>query len=328
MAHIKRMYLGMRRACFHNNNNLPDLAPFEYDAVSDTLWVEGDQYDAWAATDTLGLLDFKAVKRLDRRAKRLDARVFSDAPEWFLRVYEPINTRSNALRWWSELVLADGVIPITDAQSLELAQGEGGESVLRERAWLKGKLQAVMDAHPDVKEGWFVKCGTCSTKNQYPAEPVFSGAEAVVHLLGAEPVRAALAKRRAKCFVLRPWSKAISENNEFRVFVRRGRVTGVSQQACYLRVINVVALFPPEDVIAAAQKCYDEFNAKLPPARRLVHECTFDAYLEYPDEQLVMHLIEINAEAFGWGPAGASLFEWRTDPPPMPDEPPVVYIVA
>lgn len=327
-AIIKTKYIGAGRACFHNNNNLPDLAPLEYDKETDTLWVEGGQYDAWALTDALEMLDFKHIKRLDRPAKKLDARTFCDAPEWFHRVYAPINARSNAIRWWSETIKKDGIIPLTEEQSITLAGDEASPKTIHARRWLKLYIQEIMDAHPDVaqKDGWFVKCGACSTKHQYPVEPVFSGAEAVTHLLGADPIRSALSKGLALCFAIRPWVPAISHNNEFRVFVRQGKVTGISQQACYSHVVNVVALFKPEDVIEAAQKCFDDFTAKLEPRHRLVYECTFDAYLECPDEVPIIHLIEINAEAFGWGPAGSSLFDWRTDPPPKPDETAVIYI--
>lgn len=318
-------------ACYHNNNNLPDMAPLAHDDATDTLIVEGAQHDAWAATDALATLEaeFKGgVRRSAGPVERVAAREFRDAPEWLLRTYRLINRRSNAARWWAELVHPDGVIPITDAQSEALARNDGSPDCVRDRAWLSKEFQRRFDAHP-CPDGWFVKCGTCSTKHQYPPEPVFSGPEAVVHLLGATPVTDALATRRAQCFVLRPWTRQISANNEFRVFVRAGRVTGVSQQACYSNVINIVAMFPPDAVIAAAQACYDAAMARLPPARRLVHECTFDAYLESsPDGEPVIHLIEINAENFGWGPAGASLFDWRDDPPPAVGEPPVVYIVG
>lgn len=325
-AVLKSKYLGTGRACYYNTNNLPDLAPLEHSTATDTLAVEAAQYDGWAATDALAILEreFKGgVVRVPGPVKRPEARRFADAPEWLIKVYTAINGRSNALHWWSELVFADGVVPIDNETSRLLAAGN-----LSQRAWLRAQFQTIIDSHPEVTQGWFVKCGTCSTKHQYPPDPVFSGAEAVVHLLGADPIIDALSKQRAKCFAMRPWDNTINSNNEFRVFVRDGRVTGVSQQACHSHVVNVVALFDPNDVVAAAQTCYDDAMAKLPPGRRMIHECTFDAYLTSPDGSVIVHMIEINGELFGWGPAGSSLFDWRAEPPPQPNEPAVVYITA
>jgi hypothetical protein len=320
----KFKYLHGARSCYHNTNNLPDLAPFDYDDVTDTLIVEAEQYDAWAATNALGMLNFKGgVVRADAPIVGIKARCFADAPLWLLRVYNPINLRSNARWWWSELIFEGGVIPVADEQSEMLASGAS-----EARAWLREEMQSVMDKHPEVVDGWFVKCGACSTKHQYPPEPVYSSAEAVMHVLGAKPILEALEKKRALCFAMRPWVNQISDNNEFRAFVRGGKVTGVSQQACYTHVVNILAMFPPKDVIEAAQACYDNAMQKLPPARRFVHQCTFDAYLSCPNETLGVHLIEINGEAFGWGPSGSSLFDWRNDPPPMQNEPPVVYVVV
>lgn len=175
-------------------------------------------------------------------------------------------------------------------------------------------------------DGWFVKCGTCSTKHAYPPAPQHTGEEATSHLLGAKPVIHALARGTAECVMIRPWDSRVSDTNEVRVFARQGRVTGVSQQACYAESMPLLGMLSARDVISAAQVCFDRLQAGLPVRHRFGFECTFDAFLVVDDGGVRMELIEINSEAFGWGPAGASLFHWETDPPPRPDQAPVFYL--
>lgn len=311
------------RTVYLNDNNLTKHAPFTF--KDGTLIVEPECYDGWAKSDVLQMLRAKMmVARAEGPVERLSCD-FECAPEWFFTVYQTLNARSNARRWWSELLYSGGVIPLTDGQSQLLFSGDA-----ESRRWLKEQIQAVMDvADPKPLAGWFIKCGTCSTKHQYPPEPVFNGAEAVCHVLDALPIQRALKRNTAECFVLRPWDSSITDTTEVRVFARDGIVTGVSQQACYSRVARVLSLWDPSQVISAAQNCYDSAMSKLPPTHRYPYQCTYDAHIQSTrDGDPVVHLIEINSGEFGWGPAGASLFSWQYDPPPLTSEPRVVYVVA
>ena len=79
-------------------------------------------------------------------------------------------------------------------------------------------------------------------------------------------------------------------------------------------------MFDADDVIIACQKLYDTINQ----CNSMRYQCTFDAFLvTNSSANIHARLIEINSDAFGWGPAGSSLFSWKYNPPPQQDEPPV-----
>lgn len=239
------------------------------------------------------------------RSPKLECTSIADCPEWFTKVYRALLARGNAERWWRETIWKEGIVPI-----------EGD---------VAGAIQKVMDNHPDIT-AWFCKVGTRSTKHEYPVQPVMSGADAVDHLWGAKIVLESINDGTARCVCLRPWDDRINSSNELRVFCRDGRVVGVSQQACY-SAVPALHLFGAEDVVAAAQRCYDDFTSKMVPAHRFPGECTFDAFLTTDSTgEVDAHLIEINAGMFGWGPAGAALFHWVLEPPPSDDDDAVFYI--
>jgi hypothetical protein len=308
----------------YNDSNHHDLAPFSVDADG-TLAVEAGAYDGWAATDALSLVAalFPAVRRADGPVTRIDRD--AAAPKWFYAVYTALLSRANAARWWGELVHAGGVVAVPPERNAGIATADVANA---DKKWLAGAVQHAMDTSvgSPPERGWFVKCGTCSTKHQYPVAPMFSGVEAVEHLLGAEHVRAAFATGAARCVAIRPWDPEIASHNELRAFATAGVVTGVSQQSCHAPQ-PVLHLLDGAELIAAVQRCYDAAMAALPPGRRFPHECTFDAYISTTTEgEIEARLIEINSGMFGWGPSGSALFHWRDDPPPKPDEPPVVYL--
>lgn len=303
---------------YYNDNNIPYLAPF-WSEDGKTLDIEEEQYDAWAATDALDMLKekFEVINRV-KEVKHFDKdKLSADLPDWYYTVYNTILSRATVDRWFN---LIDGgfVIPIPMTDKDEVDRRQLGKDI-------QAKLDTIEDKPAD---GWFIKCSTCSTKHNYPPDPVFSGIEAVIHLLGSSQVNLAISTGKAKHVLLRPWLKKIEDNNELRVFVRKGRVVGASQQACY-SACAILSMFNEQDVIDGCQKCYDDFNSKLPEKHQFNYECTFDAYISTKEDgEVDVNLIEINSEMFGWGPAGASLFSWIYNPPPQPDEPPKFMIVG
>lgn len=315
-----------------NDTNNPCLAPFTL-VEPNILEIEPAQYDAWVETDGLELLapHFTEVRRAEGKVPRL-ALDKSDAwPEWYDKVYRVMMGRANASRWWLEVLGPYGAVPPVIIIERQRALSERDADAI---TWLADELQRRIDTHnttPGVEpaEAWFVKCGTCSTKHDnLPPAPMYSGREAVDYLLLSAKVRVQMFKGHAQCVVMRPWDKRISDVCELRVFVRDERVVGVSQQACYSPV-PVLHMMDPQDVVGAAQTCFDAMNARLPPKRKFSYECTFDAFFSTTDEaEVEVHPIEINSEMFGWGPAGASLFNWLNDPPPPPDAPPVLYVAG
>jgi hypothetical protein len=309
-----------RRHEWFNDNNRPEMAPFT--VTEGQLIVEAEQYDAWKATDGLQLLQpyFTDIVRSDEIIDRLQP--YTQPPDWYYKVYNTIMKRGCPTRWWDTLIYKGGIVTLDAERCKQLTQGQGIKELATD-------IQKIMDSGASTApDGWFVKIGPCSTKHQYPPAPMFSGLEAVEHLLNADPVKIHMEKGTAACVAVRPWDNRVGSHNEVRVFVRQGRVTGVSQQACY-GIQVLVNILDPKEVIESAQRCYDEFNAQLKPEHQFNYQCTFDGYLTTDDDAtLLTRLIEINSEMFGWGPAGASLFHWKTDPPPQPNEEPVFYVMT
>lgn len=326
---VKKRYVANRIEWFNDNNNY-DMAPFS-SPDGRTLQVETPQYMAWAQSDGLDLLKghFETIVQVDT-VDRLPASITpNDVPTWYWTVYDTIISRANAHRWYQCLPGAHIVwLDPSDAKLLidETRKDEATPIVRR----LAGEIDTFIASRPMPSDGYFVKCGSCSTKKHYPPCAIFSGAEAMDHLLRASPIIQALATGRAACLLIRPFIKEITGDNEIRVFVRDGIVTGVSQQSCYeFKWLMTMMVESAAEMIRAAQTCYDLFTSVLPSRHQFGYECTFDGYFTTDGStgDITVHLIEINSEMFGWGPAGASLFHWRHDPPPLPTDPPVFYVV-
>lgn len=330
----KSKYIG--RVAWINTNNHPCLAPFCSPDDGATLEILRPTYDAWAGTDAVDLLaaKFTTILPVDALSKKLTAtNTYEETPpDWFWEVYHCLLARANAKRWGG-CIKNSGVIPLTDEQCAELfAENDPQKAVASVEKptteWLARQLQQHMDNDENRPDGYFVKCGSCSTKHHYEPLAVRTGMEATMHLLEATPVLQALSQKTAHCIFICPFNRKISSANELRVFVREGQVTGVSQQHCY-QFEYLMWQMQPDEMVAACQDCYDEFATRLPPRHRFSPECTFDAYFQTDSQtgEVTVHLIEINSSMFGWGPAGSSLFHWLEDPPPKTSEPPVFYIV-
>lgn len=305
---------------YYNDNNIPYLAPF-WSEDGRTLEIEEAQYDAWMKSDAMDLLttEFSVVRAKTVKKFPKDT-LGADLPDWYYKVYNAILSRAYAERWYH-------LIP--DAIVVEIPSQNPDSDATKAHPELAKKIQQAMnESGLKPENGWFAKCSTCSTKHDYPPNPIFTGAEAVQHLYGSDEVIRAIHSGKATHIMLRPWLEEIERNNELRVFVRQGKVVGASQQACY-GACAILTMFDENSVINACQRCFDDFNQKLPVKNRFDYECTFDAYISTDNEaNVIVNLIEINSEMFGWGPAGASLFSWIYNPPPQPDEPPKFLIVG
>lgn len=186
---------------------------------------------------------------------------------------------------------------------------------------LEHKFDSILDSlnkcMEEVKAPYFVKTGACSTKQDMPPIPVYNAEEALRHLLSSENVKRSMRNRRAGGILIQPWTTKINPSCEFRIFVREGVVTGVSQQFLY----EVHLVMSAEDVIRAFQNLWDIFDAKLEEELK-IKDAVFGGYITTDGEgEITAHLIEINTGAMGWGPAGSGLFCWIGDPPPHVDNP-------
>jgi hypothetical protein len=316
----RKEFVNIKRDTWYNDNNIASLAPFRYDDETETLWIHIDQYIAWSRSGIIDLIKNKypLTKSLVPGSVMLsgldNTTSFGDQPDWYRYVYWIAMTASNP-KYWYEAVPRAHVIPAHYSE--EHRFGPGLE--------LMHSIQRLIDQDPDQKAvGWFVKCTTCSTKANFAPAPVYSGAEAVCQLLDSDKVTNAFLLGRADNILLRPWDPRINDDNEIRVFVRNGIVTGVSQQACY-SLVTILPMLDADDVIKACQLLYQNIYRIY---KKLWYQCTFDAFITTDtDGNLEAHLIEINSDSFGWGPAGASLFSWLYRPPPLVDEP-AMYLLA
>lgn len=210
---------------------------------------------------------------------------------------------------------------------------------------IQSLIAAQLHLHfPPPAAGWFCKVNTMSTKRDAPVTAHATGPGISPHDVARDMVLALLASpaivrdlHRVTKILICPWDARIAEHNEFRVFTRRSRVVGVSQQSLY-HVNFMMGQWArcAADVVAAFEKLWQRCVAALAEKHMRYDECTFDGYIttdgqegeEEEEGELTAHLIEINSGAFGWGPAGASLFEWRHDPPPqLGEEPEFRYTV-
>lgn len=281
-----------------NDNNICQMAPFWYNSDLKVLEIINKFHAYWSQNDTIELLEkqgFKCVS-VDQLSGGFPPDTFSsDLPDWYWEVYKTCCDRADASRWHH--LLPDTILATLDE--------------------LK-KLEIIPPKH-----GWFVKTSLCSTKHDFPPTPVFSVEEAIAQLMASPKASKFLAKG-AK-ILLRPWIKDISKDNEVRVFVREGKVVGVSQQHCYSSNNALLNMLDADTIIDAAQRCYGQIAAGLPEKYGFQDECTFDGYI---DSDTNIQLIEINSGMFGWGPAGSSLFAWLRRPPPGIGEPPVFLLVG
>lgn len=315
MSQIKKFAYIQRMNCY-NDNNICNLAPFWYN--EGVLEIRKNVFKYWSMNDTVQRLTDEGFicSPVDSLSGSFEPNVFnSDIPEWYWKVYRSCFLRADAKRWYHLIPNAFIVDVPEDIR----------EDVVSHRKLLTELIGSHPNFHKQSPDGWFVKTTRCSTKHDFKPIPVCSAEDAVEHLLNSHNVLRAI--KEGANLLFRPWIREITPNCELRVFVREGKVTGVSQQFCY-NMVPVLAMIQAKDMIEAAQRCYNMIANKLPIKHGFQDECTFDSYITTNDDgEVDMHLIEINSGMFGWGPAGSSLFSWVYNPPPQLDEP-AVYLVA
>ena len=287
----------VRRSMWYNDNNICQLAPF-WLREGNVLEIKKEYYNYWSQNDNIELLEAAGFTCIcvDQLSGGFPPDTFSsDLPEWYWKVYKTCGDRADASRWYH-------LLPDTILASPE-------------------KLKAMESSLKVPTDGWFVKTSSCSTKHDFLPTPVFTVDQALAQLHASPKASKALA--RGASVMLRPWIREISQNCEIRVFVKEGVVVGVSQQFCY-SVVPFLNMLDADDVINAAQQCYNKIAAGLKPKHGFQDECTFDAYI---NADMDIELIEINSGMFGWGPAGSSLFAWLRRPLPGIGDPPEFLLV-
>lgn len=191
------------------------------------------------------------------------------------------------------------VVPLTahDVEVLRVAS-----NLCHQTGRVRPNDVAELSCHPTLKTvlsghmEWFCKVADASPKDVL--EPLRTPEQLWSCLVRSGRVRTFL---NATCatetdLVLRPWNATINHNNEYRAFVRDGRLVGVSQQQVHHPMalpVNGVA------VLSAVQQWLLRWDPL--PHRNTVLDLWVDANGK-------AHLIECNP--WRWG-SGSALFTWQ-----------------
>ena len=275
-----------------NSTNHYELAPFKFD--KDELILDKDYYhtikDTWME-DALRK-DFSQVWIED------DVRYLKEEPcDNFFKVYHR-NYEFYFADHWAHVVKGMHVIRFSQDEEEYMRRND----FKRLKGLISRLDMSISDCIDSTRcTGAFVKLGSSSTKHDYPPEQVFSGEEALHHLLGSNRI-----KRFLSCgvIIVTKWHDDITHLNEFRVFIKNHKVIGVSQQFVYESIP-----FSYETVYQEITKDIQDLWDKISPGLEY-RDAILDIWLSY---DMKPNLIEINP--YGpWTGAGSSLFHWNNDP--------------
>jgi len=156
--------------------------------------------------------------------------------------------------------------------------------------------------------GWFMRMSGCSPKDGLPHYPVKSAVDAVSKL--ATSKRALIGLRNGdRLLYFAPYDPTWDESRELRVFVRRGRVTAISQYVWSRRWLFWG--LSDDELQRAARDCVEYVESALTPVLDAIgtRDVTCDVYWQ-DDESF--RIIELNSYGY-WLGAGAALFHWIDD---------------
>lgn len=158
-------------------------------------------------------------------------------------------------------------------------------------------IQQYLSEH---KEGIFVKLCDASPKDgenldhqRHNMKPLKNPEDIWLTLTSSRRIYTFLKHHTGEAtLVTRPWNFSINENNEYRVFVRDGKLIAISQQKLYTQVKHQCK---PQHLVDSVQKWLlaTKYNGS---------GCLDMYYLED-----AIHLIEVNP--WHWG-SGSALFKW------------------
>lgn len=110
--------------------------------------------------------------------------------------------------------------------------------------------------------------------------------------------------------IIIPWDHAIKSEGEFRLFITKGELRGISQQKWFEKFPRVL-----ENKDAIIKKIIEWYSKKIKPIL-YVPDITIDIFLDIDklgtDEEVDPTFIEYNSGG-AYGMAGSSLFEWDKD---------------
>jgi hypothetical protein len=307
-----------------NNNNCITLTPFWVSADGERLVCDAQWRETWRGSWVDA--ELKRSFRISTLTHEtfLDSAVYKenqklDASHPYWDVYHTFLNWFSADKWVHVLPVHDAalLVPI-DADSLLLLKKIGCLKSNHNTLCIPPDLRALQSALDiaitQAGGDAFVKLEHQSVKQDFAPYAISNGQEALKQLLSSRVCVSQLqnARNSQHSILVRRWLPSISRDNEFRVFIESGQVSGISQQHWYQHrpIMEHVWAHMPSLVWEACEKLW------LKHIRPHVeyNECCLDVWLYAGDNQWTAHLIEING--FGkWGPAGACLYSWVTDPP-------------
>jgi len=162
-------------------------------------------------------------------------------------------------------------------------------------------IKAFLSRHRET--GVFMKLSDKSSKNSSVLSPKFTIEEIVEEIVNNRELISALERNKHDaCLFLSPWSYDIDKNNEYRVIVVDGSVTGISQQQCY-RYVGITQEKVKRDAVAILSY-FSRIAKDLPYV-----SCVLDVWI---GSSGAVSLIEINPGEM-WASSGSGLFNWKSD---------------
>lgn len=161
---------------------------------------------------------------------------------------------------------------------------------------------------PAPTTGWFIRMSSASPKDGMRRGALWSAKEIVEQLSTSKRILIALHKGDRLLYLV-PYDPEWEDCRELRVFIRKGRVTAISQY-----VWHKFALFSAmtdDELISVTRGVVDYLHPALPPILEAVgtQDVVCDLYWN-PDE--TFKIIEFNSFGY-WAAAGAALFHWQDD---------------
>lgn len=157
----------------------------------------------------------------------------------------------------------------------------------------------------------FIKLEHGSTKHDFRPYPVECSKDLYEQIAKSKNCIKQLETRRKDehYIFMRKWNDNVKKENEIRVFIDNGEISGISQQYIH-EVYPFMSIlgYSPQLVYDSVQNLWNSIKDRVEYST-----CVLDAYIEYGDD-IECKLIEING--YGrWGPAGSSLYRWTDDDP-------------
>jgi hypothetical protein len=177
----------------------------------------------------------------------------------------------------------------------------------------KDELNAIVmrmesEIPPTPPTGWFIRMSSASPKDGMSRTALWSAQDIINQLSTSKRTLISLHKGDRKLYLV-PYDQNWEIFRELRVFVRKNKVTAISQY-----IISKSSLFSAmsnNDLIELANNIITYINSTLPPILDIIgtHDVVCDLYLN-PDE--TFKIIELNSFGYCFS-AGAALFHWQND---------------